>query len=412
MTTWRADLGSLLANFRNTSLLRVVTSGLPFILYAYLFRVLGADSMGVLVFTLSIAAILRVFITFGFEVVGVSSVASLSEDLPAQARYAASVISIQCFVWLAVISISELIFFLANVQNQNEVRLILFMLLGELFWMKWFFQARLRMDLSLKLALISEVMICIFTVFLITESGQHADYIFIRMLITLLVGVIGVFFFLRVVPLQMVRFRVSDSIETVKEALPVFYSRLVAAVHDETSVLLIGAWFASSQLATFDLVRKLINLFCLPNSIINTVIFSYNSRERNVEFAQAVFWLRNVLAVVAMIVLVVFSEFWIIALAGQSSDVATAESYLFIMCLLVLIRAVIYYTGTSMLVAFGYEEYFNRSVYYTFVLFLVLMLFLGLFNLVSVYAIIGVILISESFEAAYRYYICKKCSIL
>jgi len=62
--------------------------------------------------------------------------------------------------------------------------------------------------------------------------------------------------------------------------------------------------------------------------------------------------------------------------------------------------------------AFGYEEYFNRSVYYTFVLFLVLMLFLGLFNLVSVYAIIGVILISESFEAAYRYYICKKCSIL
>lgn len=189
-----------------------------------------------------------------------------------------------------------------------------------------------------------------------------------------------------------------------------FLSRAFAVLHGEIATIIIGTSLASSSIAYFDLARKILNVFLIPNSIINTVSFPLISKTKDKVLTKKVFLIRNVISV-ALVVLLLISAPYIVMILSPSAYQDTTD-YVRIISLLIFIRGVIYYTGISVLVPFGYDKLFNKSVVYTVIINLSLLAVLVFSNNISVVNILIVMVISEAFEAVYRYYYCRTNELL
>jgi len=394
------------------TVLKVFMLILPLISYPYLIRVVGSENFGIVVYTLAIIAFFRILINFGFEMVAVKNIAEYSNDKKELSKIVSSVLILQFILYvIGFILLYTLIQLFPQFKENEELFYYAYLLpLCDILFLVWFFQGIEKMKYITIINVIAGL-IGLALIFMVIK--EEKDYIYIPLLqvISLLIG--SIYSLWLVFKKEEISFFLpnkSDLFSYIKEAFPFFLSRTSAVFNTEVNTLLLANFVSMSAVAYYDLAKKIITVFQMPNSIINQVMYPNIAKTKNKILAKKVFYIRLVIALILMCIVYVFGTNFIVLLAGDKMLETIDILNLFIPML--FLTAVTYYTGSTLLVAFGYASKFNLSVIYGTFLYLFLAMILYLTNSITVKNIIYLILIIESFIVFYRYYYCRRYKIL
>jgi len=403
---------SLFHNLSYMTILKVFMLILPLISYPYLIRVTGSDNFGIVVYTLSIMAFFRIFVKFGFEMSAVKNVAQNSDDKKELSKIISSVLILQViFYIIGFLILFSLIQIFEQFKTYQELLYYAYLLpLCDMLFLVWFFQGIEKMKYITIINTIAGL-IGLALIFIFIEDKD--DYIFIPLLqaISLLIG--SIYSLYLVFKKEDIQFYIPSKDELVfylKESFPFFISRSSAVFSEEINVILLANFVNMSAVAYYDLAKKIISVFKIPNSIINQVLYPYIAKRQDKPLAKKVFNIRIAIAIFLMIIVYIFGEYFVLFLGGQ--DMLATIPILNIFSIMLLFTAVTYYTGSTILVAFGYANKFNISVIYSTLLYLILSAILYITDNISVYSILFIMLVTEFYLLSYRYYYCKRFKIL
>lgn len=402
----------LLQNFSFLSLLQIFNLLLPLITYPYLIRVLGKETYGLVIYSQSIVAYFIIVVNFGFNISATKDIAVNKGNIKKISEIVSSVFVIKSMLFLMCgILFFILIYFLPLFSEHKLLYIFAFgACLGEVLFPVWFYQGIEKMKYITFVNLSTKLFFTIFIFILIKSSD---DYLWMPILMTLgsiIGGVLSFYFIIKVEKVQFFIPVYSKLLEYLRRTVPFFLSRLSAVLSSETNTVLIGTFIGYKEVAYYDLAKKIINILMIPNSIINTTVYPKIAQELNKVFVKNVFYLRIAISLIIYALLFVFSEYILLFLGGEK--MLQAKSVLYLMGLLLPITAVSYYLGGTVLVAFNKEKFFNRSVFFSTLSYLILMCLLFVLNIFSLFNVIYVFLFTETLIASYRYYYTRKFKIL
>jgi len=195
-----------------------------------------------------------------------------------------------------------------------------------------------------------------------------------------------------------------------KASVPFFISKLAAAIGAYTNRLIVGSFIGLSELSYLDLAEKLVTVFKMPNSIINTIVYPRLSLSKDIVVAKKVFNIRLLIGAFLTFMLIFLSKYLVVLLGGVA--LIDAVNVVRLISIMIFITAISYYTGDTLLNSFGYSRIFNYSVILSTILYLLLIFCLWLFNAIDLYNIVYVSIITEAILALSRYYFCVKYKVL
>ena len=162
--------------------------------------------------------------------------------------------------------------------------------------------------------------------------------------------------------------------------------------------------------AYYDLAKKIVNILLIPNGVINTIVYPRIVQTKNKIFVRRVLWLRIGVALLIYGGLLCFASFIVKVLGGV--EMLAAVPVVNVLGGLIIITALEYYLGGTVLVAFNHGKEFNLSVIYALFVYLLMVSGLIACNVVTLYSIIIVALLNELFTTLYRWYYCRKYKLL
>jgi len=408
---WLDRHRDLVRNLHAVTVVKIVTLILPFLTYSYLFRTIGAERIGEIVFVLSVTAFFRVAINFGFEISAVRAIVCMATN-EEKNRYALSVLVAQ--FGIGVVGAFALIL-LGKITGKLHTGWNLYLpayllVIGDVLALNWYFEGMLKMKYTAARSVIFEGATFLLTVSLVNKAQDYQYFLYLKMLSSWLGVCVVLYVVFAIFEFKIVRLKLEEVKNSILDAKLLFVSRMFAVLHGEIATILIGSYLTLKDVGLFDLARKILAVSLLPNSVINTVIFPYNSTTKNKKFMRKVFFLRNILATMIIAVIVLFSEELVKIISSQTP--APAVYYSQLISALILIRSIDYYIGISVLVACGHDREFNKSVIYTTMLYITIAILLVYFEAITVTNLILVMILTESFDAGYRYFYCKKYKLL
>ncbi len=403
---------TLFQNFSFLTILQIATLVFPLITYPYLIRVLGKELYGTVIFAQAVVAYFSIVINFGFNISATKDVSIYRDDPKRLSEIVSSVYIIKVILFiLCFVIFSAVVYVVPKLQKHYVLLMLTYgIALGEVLLPVWFYQGIEKMKYMTYVSVLSKLVFTICT-FIFIRSVD--DYLYMPVLLSLGAVIGGLISFFLVFKTENVRFifpKVSIIRNYVKRTIPFFLSRFSAVLYGETNTVIIGAYLGMADVAYYDLARKLSTLMMIPNNIINTGVYPKIAREKNVNFVKKVFNVRLSIAVSLYLFLIITGKLLITIFGGE--NMAGTYPYAIAFGLYIIISAVSYYVGGTVLVSFNHEKEFNKSVFYSLFMYIGLVGLLLLFYKVTLFSMIAVFLIAETGLMAYRYYYCKKYALL
>ncbi len=403
---------TLFQNFSFLTILQVATLVFPLITYPYLIRVLGKDLYGTVIFAQAVVAYFSIVINFGFNISATKDVSVYRDNPQKLSEIVSSVYIIKITLFaLCFVLFSVVVYMLPKLQKHYILLMLTYgIALGEVLLPVWFYQGIEKMKYMTYVSVLSKLVFTICT-FIFIRSAE--DYLYMPILLSLGAVVGGIISFILVFKTESVSFvfpKISVINAYVKRTVPFFLSRFSAVLYGETNTVIIGAYLGMADVAYYDLARKLSTLMMIPNNIINTGVYPKIAREKNLDFVRKVFKIRLLIAVSLYVFLILTGKLLISVFGGE--NMIGTYPYAIAFGLFIIISAISYYAGGTVLVSFNHEKEFNKSVIYSFFLYIGLVGLLLLFYKVTLFSMIAVFLISEIGLTAYRYYYCRKYKLL
>ena len=403
---------TLFENVGYLSLLQIFSILFPLITYSYLIRVLGAETYGLVIFAQSITAFFVILINFGFNFSAVKSI-SINRDNKAKLNEIVSsilIIKVVLFIVSFLILFLLIAFIPSFYKNWSLYILSMGICISEMLFPTWYFQGLEKM----KYVTITNVIIKgSFTILIVLFINHQEQYLLVPLINgvgALLGSMVALWFVFK----QDKIIFYSPKIKVIKyyivESLPFFFSKVAAAVSAYTNRIVIGYFVGYTELSFLDLAEKLVTLLKMPNSIINTAIYPRLSQTKDKKLAKRVLNIRIGIGSLLTILLVILAKPLTIIISGY--DLIDAVPIVRIFSVMIIITAFTYYTGDTLLNAFGHSKEFNLSVIYSSSLYAVLLVFLFYFNNINLYSVLIVLIITEIILAIYRQYFCIKYKIL
>jgi len=399
-------------NLSYMTLLKVFMLVLPLITYPYLIRVVGSENYGRVVYVLSIIAFFRIFVKFGFEMSAVKNVAESNGNKQELSKIVSSVLILQfIFYFIGLIVLYLLIQLFTQFNEYQELLYYAYLLpLCDILFLVWFFQGIEKMKYITIINVIAGP-IGLILIFVVIRKDQDYIYIPLLQVVSLLFG--SVYSLWLVFKEEKISFYLPKKLDLLfylKESSPFFVSRLSAVFNRETNTLLLANFVHMSAVAYYDLAKKIIFVFQIPNGIINQVIYPNIAKTKNKILAKKVFYIGLIIAFILMLLIYLFGKYFVIFLGG--TKMLGTVDILNLFSIMLFLTAVTYYTGSTLLVSFGYASKFNISVVYGTMLYLIMAMGLYYTKHITLNNIIYLMLLVESFIMFYRYYYCRRYKIL
>lgn len=401
---------TIISNFGYLSILQGLNLFIPLITYPYLIRVLGSSVYGNVIFAQSVISFFLIVVSFGFEISGVKNVAENQENKNKLGEIVSSVFFIK--FTLFVISLFALIFFLFfyKIESYSLYLLTFGICIGDVFFPVWFFQGIEKMKYT---TIINVGIRLFFTVCIFIFIHNPEDYLCVPLLNSLGAVFGGVSSLLILIRIEKIKILIPN-FKTIKkyfcESLPFFTSRVSAVILSEANTLIIGSFISMSGVAYYDLAKKIVNVFLIPNSIFNSVAYPHIAKTKNKKIVRKILNIRILIAFFMYVLLFVSSNLIVLFLGGE--NMLHSIPLVNLLGINIIITSVSYYLGGTVLVSFNKSKYFNLSVIYSLLIYLFTFICIYFFTDINVYSLIVLTLCTEFLIAMYRYYYCRKFSLL
>lgn len=394
------------------SIIEIIRIAFPFITLPYVIRTIGASNYGTVAFAQAIASYLVVVVNFGLNISAIKDV-SVNRDNPQKLD------DIVCSVFiikgaLFILSFAILVLLTISVEFLYDIRLTLFfaslVCFSEILFPVWYYVGIEKMK-YVTLIQVSSILFYNIGVFVFIHKPD--DYPYVALLYSggnIFATLISLYLLIvyerrrPVIPLYI------NLVAYFKDSIPFFFSRISEVFNTSIAKILSGVLFSMNIVAAFELAQKMASVAVIPMSMLNRAIYPNLARSKDKANA------RRLMALIALCSLAIALGVFLVApyviVYFSGGQIPEAVIILRLLCLYILIAGLSTYTGSSLLISFGYPKPFNYSVLLASV---VLVLFYGLIyitNAMNIYTFAFALVFAEFFILAYRYYYCKKYKII
>lgn len=402
----------LVENFTFLSVLQISNLVLFIITIPYLFRVLGSQNYGLIVFAQTTALYFSIFINFGFNLTATRDISVNREDQSKLTEIVSSVLTIKMIFFIVSLVLMALFTVAIPPLHSNRMLFLLSMLAGlsEALYPVWYFQGIEKMKYITFINVTTRILATILVFIVIKKPGDYVIY-------PLLLGIgtiTGALMALLVVfHRHLVKFRL-QTMTTLKiyffDNVLYFFSNVSTQIYVNANKIIVGAFLGMVDVAYYDVAEKVINIIKVPYSILGQALFPKVSRERDVNFLKKI--LLYVLFFTAAIVTIVFvfSPLIIKFFSGTPNEGSINILRILSISLLPVSISIIY--GDLILINFGLKTEYAKMRFLGFLVYFLSFIALYIFDFIGVYQISILIVSVEFFISIYSYILCKRAGII
>lgn len=402
----------MLSNFGYLAILQILSLALPLASYPYLIRVLGPDIYGKVIFAQALMAYFSIVINFGFNISATKDVAENQNDNAKLSEIVSSVFSLKIILWLfCLIGILVLISVVPTLRNDSSLYLLSFgMCFNELFFQQYFFQGIEKMKYITVINAISRIFFFVLIFILVKSTDDYLKVPLLNLLGSLIGGIYALYIIIAKEGVQLFLPKRSVVCKYFKESAPFFLSRISSVVINKTNTILLGSFVGYTSVAFYDLAQKILSVLLIPFDILNQVTYPHIAKTKDMALVKKILLGVLLFSILGYLFLCLLGNKIVLLLGG--SDMQGAIPYVLLLCVNVIFTAQTYFLGNTVLVCMGKSRYFNLSVVYTSIIYLILNSVLIVYNEISTYNLIATAILSELFCVGYRYYYVRKFNLL
>ena len=338
------------------SVLEILKMVMPFVALPYLISTVGADKYGLVVFAQAIISYFIIFINFGLDVSAVKNVSINRSDNEKLSEVVSSVLIIKAFLFiLSFLALGVLLLCVKQFRDNYVLFLLSFLsCLSEILFPVWFYQGVEKISL-----------------FVPTIESIRRYF---------------------------------------KESVPFFVSRVSVVINASMAKTICGIFFSMHEVAVFDLAQKIAMTALVPLQMLNQALFPHIAKTLDRKFVNKCF--RLILLATGCIIVIVYILAPFAVFVLSDGKLPESVDILHVFSLFIFSGGITSFTGSPVLVSFGYSKPFNRSVVLsTFVLIVIYMVlyFTNSFSIINFALALG---FAEFVIAIYRLYYCNRYKLI
>ncbi|EHW5099273.1 O132 family O-antigen flippase [Escherichia coli] len=343
-----------------------VTYLVPLITLPYLVRVLGAQSYGVLSFSLAIIQYFILLTDYGFNLSATQKISVICGDINKISNVFWSVTC--CKILLMIIS-AILVYTVTKVFDvMNGHELVIFscfgLVLGNILFPVWFFQGKEQMGLSSISNIISKLL-AIPLIFLLVNNPNDA---WIAAIITSFTSISGGLISLTIIYhkkwVHWVGIRDLKIIQEFKDGWHLFISTAAISMYTTSIVVVLGIFSGPISVGYFtaaDRIRQAVQGLITPitQACYPRINYLYRtSPEKGFELVRKLLYFQGGITLTLSIILMMFASVIVKILFGNGFE--RSDSVLTIMAFCPFIVGISNVLGIQILVALGYKKVFSK----------------------------------------------------
>uniref|UniRef100_UPI0040484968 oligosaccharide flippase family protein n=1 Tax=Polaribacter sp. TaxID=1920175 RepID=UPI0040484968 len=397
------DNSTIVKNLSYLTLMRFFNIGFKFLIVAYLIRVLGEKTYGLLTWLDSIIQYFLMFINFGFNIYAAKYIVEFRKDHDKINEVVSSIITIKALLFIISVFLVVGISMLDDFSNYAVLfNLLILIGIGEVLFPIWFFQGVENLKPATIIVFFSRLLMILGTLAFVQAEHDAIYYVAMLVISSTLMGVYGIFHMHKFYKIKLIRVSASKLYYFIKESFPFFAGRFLSLVFNFGTIFLIGKFCNFEMVAGFDLALKVIMVGVIPFEMLQQAVFPTLVRTKNKSFliklTKGAFFLG---LIVGLLVYLFANEIIFVFGGAQMLSYALVLQFLAIMTPFV---ALTYILGTCSLVAFGHFKEYNLSLISTSIIYLVVIIVLYSFDLINFWNLIYLRIFADILMCLIRFY--------
>jgi PST family polysaccharide transporter len=402
----------LIENFSFLSILQAANLVLFLITLPYLFRILGRNYYGLVVFAQAIVYYFSIFVNFGFNLTATRDISINRDNNLKVSEIVSSVLVIKfSFFIIALVLMYFLTVFIDSFRNYRILYILsMTACLSEAVFPLWYFQGLEKMKyitfINVSTRLLSTALVFVF----IRESHDYFRYPLIIGAGTVSGAIIALFI---VFSKHSVRFSFSP-LSTLKSYLSdnvlYFLSNVSTQVYSNANRIIVGTFLGMSQVAYYDVAEKIINVIKVPFSVLSQAFFPKFAKDRNISFLKKMMYGTILFTIVIIIAVCIFS-FPIISFFTGSANIVSVNVLRILSFSLLPISISIFY-GDIIMINFGIKNEYAKMRFFGLLMYLALVACLIVLKCIGVYQLAVIVIAVELFISFYSYFICRRALLI
>jgi len=405
------DKKRLLENFLSLSILQGANYILPLITLPYLVRVLGPEKFGLIAFAQSFIQYFNILTDYGFNLSATREISIHRDNKEKVSEIFSSVMIIKFgLLVFSFIIMGVIVFSFEKFKKDWLIYYLTFgMVVGQCLFPVWFFQGIEKMKYITFLNIIAKL---IFTSCVFIFVRQVSDYIYVPLINStgfMMAGVLAIWIIIKDWKIKLC-LNLKNILLMLKLSFQFFLSRAVISLYTNTNSVVVGLFLGYKEVAYYDIAYKIVNIIRQPWDILNTTVYPYVSKKRNIKLLKNILKISLIISLTILIIFKILAEDTIPYIFGTKmlKSVYYSKILIFILPLI----SVHIFLGSSVLVAQGLYKYFNLSNILASIFYLLFLGILIIFNKVSLILIIYGMIFVDLFILIYRFYYVKKYNLL
>lgn len=274
------EFSLLLENFFSLSILKLISSVVPFIAVPYLIRVLNFSNYGIIIFGLSIVTYFINISIYGFRISGARDIARNSKNIKYLCQKTGLIFSTQLVVLAALTFIYLLcLLYIPRLRDQLlTFSLFIPYMWGETLFPSWFFQGIQKMKY---ITVVSSFVKVFFTLCVFLLIKEDTDY-WIYPIILSSGSVIALFFTfivmfqLRIYPQLTLNF--TQIKRELTDNFTLFLNSVTPMLFANTTTVIMGFILPTNHLGIYDAIRKIPTIISVLMQVVSQTVFPFFSR--------------------------------------------------------------------------------------------------------------------------------------
>ena len=398
------DKKRLVSNFFSLSALQIFSYILPLITLPYLFRVLGADKFGLIVFAQAFIGYFSIIVDYGFNLSATREISIHRDNKEKLTEIFSSVMSIKFILLVISFFILVCVTFIFEKFNAEQTLYLLTFLTvaSQLLFPVWYFQGIENMKYITIINIISKIF---FTVMIFVLIQDVDDYLYVPLLTgagALLGGLFSLWIIFGKFKQKVKVYKISTLKYYFVNSSHFFLSRVGVLIYTTSNIVILGMVTTNSMVGYYAIAEKLYQAMQrLYHPLVN-VLYPYVTKERNIKLFKKIFTIVNLLNVFIVVVLFLGTPLLIEFITGSRAEESIIVFRVFLIVSLIVVPSIL--LGYPFLAALGYKNYANNSILFASLVHMTGLGILYLFNLVNIYNVALMLIITESTVFIIRLY--------
>ncbi|WP_435414251.1 oligosaccharide flippase family protein [Polaribacter aestuariivivens] len=398
----------ILKNLSFLSVLRFFNIGVKFLLVAYLVRTLGKINYGVLTWVDSTIQYFIIFINFGFNVYAAKYIVENRDSKSNLNTITSGVFTVKAILFVLSFGFLFVLTFLNTFAiYKNYLLLMLLMGIGEVFFPIWYFQGVEKLKLATYITITSRLILVIGTLFFVLHPEDLVIHIYLIIFTSFLMGLLGYFTLVKMFDFKFIWVGVSTLSKLIKEAYMFFLGRFLSLTFNFMTIFLIGIYYTMDYVTGFDIALKIVLVCIIPFDMLQQAVFPTITRTKNKTLIKKLIFGSLFFGFFLSFILYFFSTELLQLFGGK--EVTSYSSVLETLSIIPPFVALTFILGTCTLVAFGYNKQYNQSLIISSLIYIIIVLFLYLFDILNFWNLVYLRVFSDIILALIRvFYVFQK----